>query len=70
MDMTTVHGQLKARFEMVRQDLDAVLDQISDQDLDWAPGQGMRTVRGQLIEITGKEVETLGWIRTCIWPDG
>ena len=50
---------LKARFAVVRRDLDRVLSRLTDELLTWAPREGMRTVQGQLFEIVGKEVELL-----------
>ena len=29
----------------------------------------MRTIAGQLLEIANKEKETLGWVRSGVWPD-
>lgn len=54
---------------MVRQDLDQVLARFTDADVSWSPGQGARTVGGQLFEIVGKEVETLLWIQQGEWPE-
>lgn len=68
--MQTLQELLKARFAMVRQDLEEVLDRLTDADLRYAPRIGMRTVAGQLIEIANKEKEALGWIRAGVWPDG
>jgi len=63
------HDLLKARFAHVRRDLDRVLDKLVEADMRWAPGPGMRTVAGQLVEIADKERETLVWVQTGIWPD-
>src|SRR5947209_16641670 len=67
--MATLHELLKARFAMARQDLEEVLGRLTDADLPHAPREGMRTVAGQLLEIANKEKETLGWLRTRVWPD-
>jgi len=67
--MPSLHDLLKARFAATRQDLRQVLDRLSEQDLDWSPREGMRTIREQLLEIADKEVETLGWVATGSWPD-
>src|SRR5258708_28002843 len=67
--MATLHELLKARFAMVRQDFEEVLDRLTDADLAHTPRDGMRTIAGQLLEIADKERETLAWIRTGIWPD-
>ncbi len=54
---------LKARFAIVRRDLDRVLSHLTDETFTWAPREGMRTVKGQLFEIVGKEIELLVWAR-------
>jgi len=54
---------LKARFNLVRRDLNRVLDRLTDELLQWAPREGMRTVGGQLFEIAGKEIELLNWMK-------
>lgn len=58
----TLHDLLKARLAIVREDLDEVLGRLSESDLDWAPTPGMRTVRGQLIEIAATERQLMTWI--------
>jgi len=68
--MQTLHDLLKARFAMASQDLDRVLNRLTDTDLPWAPIEGMRTVAGQLLEIANKEKEGLVWLREGVWPDG
>ena len=55
---------------MVRQDLEEVLKRLTDAELRWAPGKGMRTVAGQLLEIANKEKEGLVWLRHGFWPEG
>ncbi len=67
--MTEVKELLKARFACARQDLEKALQQLTDQDLPWSPREGMRTIANQLVEIANKEKETLGWVRTGVWPD-
>lgn len=57
-----LHDLLKARLAIVREDLEEVLGRLSEDDLDWAPTPGMRTVRGQLIEIAATERQLLTWI--------
>jgi len=54
---------LKARFDIVRKDLERVMASVTDELLDWAPAEGMRTVRGQFFEIAGKEVELLSYAK-------
>lgn len=61
--MPTLHEALKARFSMVRRDLDRVLGRYTEDDYHWAPTEGMRTVHGQLFEIVGKEVELLDYAK-------
>jgi uncharacterized damage-inducible protein DinB len=61
--MATLHRLLKARFVMVRKSLDQALDHVTEDLYNWAPREGMRTIKGQLFEIAGKEVELLGWVR-------
>lgn len=55
---------LLARFARIRSQLDAVMADITDDLLDQAPAEGMRTVRDQLFEIAGKEVELLAYARS------
>jgi uncharacterized damage-inducible protein DinB len=66
----TTHELLKARFQMVRQDFDQVLARLSDADIPWRPAAGLRTVGEMLVEIANKEMETIAWLRTGVWPDG
>ena len=54
---------LKARFAIVRRDLDRVFAQLTDEMLPWAPTEGMRTVQGQLFEIVCKEIELLSYAK-------
>jgi uncharacterized damage-inducible protein DinB len=65
----TLQDLLKARFAMVRQDLDQVLDRLSDADVPWEPKEGMRTIGGLLVEIADKEREALIWIKERTWPE-
>ncbi|MEQ1821098.1 MAG: DinB family protein [Fimbriimonadaceae bacterium] len=58
-----IHTLLKARLDYVRRDLFQTLAGMTDDRLDWRPGEGMRTVRGQLFEILGKEVELLNFAK-------
>ena len=61
--VSILQEQLKARFNMVRRDLNRVLDRFTEDDYHWAPTEGMRTVHGQLFEIVGKEVELLDYAK-------
>ena len=54
---------LKARFAIVRRDLDRVLAHLTEEMLPWAPREGMPTIQGLLFEIAGKEVELLAYAR-------
>lgn len=54
---------------MVRQDFDQMLSRLSDADIPWRPAEGMRTVGDMLVEIANKEMETIAWLRTGVWPD-
>lgn len=67
--MPTLHELLNARLAMARQDLWGLLDHLTDADVDWAPKEGMRTIGGQLYEISGKETEIIAWLQTGSWPD-
>ncbi len=58
-----LRDRLKARLALVRQDLEEVIERLSDADLTWAPTPGMRTVGGQLTEIAGTEIMLLRWMR-------
>jgi hypothetical protein len=54
---------LKARLALVRKGLNEVLDHVSDDMLAWAPGEGMRTVAGQIVEIAGSEIQALAKLK-------
>lgn len=54
---------LKARLEYVRADLLEVLERLKDEDLDWAPREGMRTIGGQLKEILATEQQDLAILK-------
>ena len=47
---------IRASLNSTRTELAEVFPHLSDEILEWAPAPGMRTVRGQLIEIIGTEV--------------
>jgi len=65
----SLHDLLRARFNMTGRSLEKTISRLSDADLPWALGDGMRTVRGLLLEIADKERETIKWIQTGTWPD-
>lgn len=50
---------LKSRLAYVRRDLDEAVSRLKDDDLDWAPAQGMRTIGGQLHEIVATELQDI-----------
>ncbi len=50
---------LKARLQLVRNDLNELLPKISDDMAGWAPGPGVRTFAGQLFEIIEPELEAV-----------
>ncbi len=52
-----------ARLEKVREGLDEAIGRLRDDFLDWAPTEGMRTVRDQLLEIAGTEIQLLAKLR-------
>lgn len=54
---------VKARLAYVREELEEVLSKLDDSFLDWAPGEGMRTVAGQLVEIAITEVQIVANLR-------
>lgn len=58
-----LHLRLENRLAIVREDLEQVLSRLDDTLLDWAPTAGMRTVRGQLLEIAGTERQLMAWIK-------
>ncbi len=46
---------IMANLSSVRKDLHEVLARIQDGMLDWAPTEGMRTIKGQFVEILATE---------------
>jgi uncharacterized damage-inducible protein DinB len=54
-----VKRHLAARLAYVRSDLRETLEGLKDGDLDYAPVAGMRTIRGQLIEIIATELDII-----------
>lgn len=59
----TTRDLLVARFEQVRRSLGDVVSQLTDDMLDWSPAPGLHTIRGQLFEIVGKEIEFLAFAK-------
>ncbi|MFI5385459.1 MAG: DinB family protein [Fimbriimonadales bacterium] len=52
-----------SRLASVREDLDEVLSKLDQEMMEWAPGEGMRTVAGQLFEIAAMEVQMLARVK-------
>ncbi len=61
--MLTTHTLIRNRLQLVRNDLHEAIARLSGDLLDWAPREGMRTVRGQLEEIAVTEMQVMAWIR-------
>ena len=54
---------LLARLCFVRRDLDEVLTRLSDDMIKWAPGEGVRPIDDQLLEIGMNEVMAIALLR-------
>ncbi|MBA3726194.1 MAG: DinB family protein [Armatimonadetes bacterium] len=67
--MASAREFVKARLAMTRQDLDQVLAHLTDVEPRWVPGEGMKTIGDQLLEIANKDIEIVGWLRNGEWPD-
>jgi uncharacterized damage-inducible protein DinB len=52
-----------ARLRFVRRDLNEVLSRLSDDMLKWAPGEGVRPIDDQLLEIGMNEVMSIALLR-------
>jgi uncharacterized damage-inducible protein DinB len=52
-----------ARFNAIRADLEEALDRTDSIDLSWAPKEGMRTLGGQLQEISATEVQLVSMLK-------
>ncbi|MGH8944489.1 MAG: DinB family protein, partial [Acidimicrobiia bacterium] len=63
------HDYLKARLQYVRDDFDAVLEELTDGDLSWRPADDLPSVASLLIEIANKEKELIAWLESGEWPD-
>ena len=59
----SLRDRLKARLQLVRNDLEEVMGRLHEGDLPFAPSEGMRTIGGQLAEIAGTERQLLAWLR-------
>ncbi len=60
----TRHVLLKARLALVRRDLDAIVDRLTPDLMEWAPATGMRTIAGQIVEIAGTELQLIARLKT------
>ncbi|MBS1712143.1 MAG: DinB family protein [Armatimonadetes bacterium] len=54
---------LKSRLAYVRRDLDEAVSRLTDEDMGWAPAEGMRTIGGQLHEIAATELQDIALFR-------
>jgi len=63
MISSDLHTRLKNRLELVREDLEQAISRIGEDMLGWAPREGMRTIRGQLLEIAATERQNLAWLQ-------
>lgn len=61
--MHSRHELLKARFRLVRRDLEPIVARLSPDSLDWAPALGMRTLGGQIVEIVATEIQLVELLR-------
>ena len=52
-----------ARLASARAGLNEAIARLDERFLDWAPAEGMRTIRGQLLEIVGTEIQFLARLR-------
>ena len=52
-----------SRLSFVRRDLDEVLTRLSDDMIKWAPGEGVRPIDDQLLEIGMNEVMSIALLR-------
>ncbi|HWD39636.1 MAG TPA: DinB family protein [Fimbriimonas sp.] len=55
--------RILARLRFIRRDLDEVLTRLSDDMLKWAPGEGVRPIDDQLLEIAMNEVMAIALLR-------
>jgi len=50
---------VQARLSFVRRDLDEILQHLGQEMMGWAPGEGVRTIASQLVEIGSNEFMTM-----------
>ena len=61
---------LQARFAIARDDLDEILGKLTQEKMNFAPKEGIRTVAGQLVEIAESELQILvGMMEAKIFTD-
>ncbi|MEQ1934032.1 MAG: DinB family protein [Fimbriimonadaceae bacterium] len=60
---------IEARLAVTRQDLDEVLSHLADDDMRWAPREGMKSVGDLLLEIARKDHEIVSYLKNGEWPD-
>lgn len=65
----TTRDFIQARMAFTREDLNRVLTRLADEDMLWAPREGMNTIGALLCEIARKDMEIVGWLRNGEWPD-
>jgi uncharacterized damage-inducible protein DinB len=56
--ISTAH-LIRASLLSTRKELAEVFPHLSDEILNWAPSEGMRTIKGQIIEIIGTEIQIM-----------
>ena len=65
--METGHPSRKelilARLRFIRRDLDEVIGRLTDENIQWAPGEGVRPIFDQLLEIAMNEVMSIAILR-------
>jgi len=62
-DSPTLKDLILARLSFVRRDLDEVVSRLSDDMIKWAPGEGVRPIDDQLLEIGMNEVMSIALLR-------
>ena len=63
MNSPTLKELILGRLKFVRRDLDEVLTRLSDDMLKWAPGEGVRPIEDQFLEIGMNEVMAIALLR-------
>lgn len=66
MSVSTRKELILARLKFVRRDLEEVFTRLSDEMLRWAPGDGVRPIEDQLLEIGMNEVMSIALLRDGI----